>query len=92
MEDITLEERIETTERLAAAGFTPDEISEVLETPLGFMDNAILKKAYRRGFLTRQLELRERIFKDAKNGSSPAQMMAKKILDDCITKMGGELL
>jgi hypothetical protein len=43
--------------------------------------NTIAGKAYRRGFLRSQLELRQRIFQDAKHGSSPAQALAKNILD-----------
>lgn len=78
-------------ERLAACGFTMNEVAEVLEIKPSELANDASRKAYRKGFLTRQLELRERIFKDAKNGSSPAQTLAKKILDDCVTKNGGEL-
>lgn len=78
-------------ERMAGAGFTGEEIAEVLEVSVSLTEDEDFKKAFRKGYLTRQLELRERIFKDAKNGSSPAQAMAKKILDDCATKMGDDL-
>lgn len=86
-----MNENADIIERLAACGFTVGEVAEVLEVQPEDLANDSSRKAYRKGFLTRQLELRERIFKDAKNGSSPAQTLAKKILDDCLTKNGGEL-
>jgi hypothetical protein len=39
-------------------------------------------RRYRKGKLQAELLLRTRIFKDAGNGSSPAQTLAKKIMDD----------
>jgi DNA-binding transcriptional MerR regulator len=78
--------------RMAAAAFTPAEIAEVLEAPEIEFNQEIeendspIRKAYRSGFLTRQLELRERIFQDAKNGSSPAQTIANKLMDNCMIK------
>jgi hypothetical protein len=85
-------ESLEYITRMAAAAFTPHEIAIVLQ-----VDGAVfcaaaddcdheVAKAYNRGFLTRQLELRERIFQDAKNGSSPAQTIAARIMENCIVK------
>lgn len=80
-------------EEMAANGFSMEEIAEVIASDdqlfLPVMQNkhSSFYQAYRKGFLKSQLELRQRIFKDAKNGSSPAQMLAKKILDDAAYKM-----
>jgi len=92
------EKQLEAVEEMAAHGFSIDEIADVVcydasfcdasnqSTRCLFIDEFItggrVATFYRKGFLQQQLELRKRIFKDAKNGSSPAQMLAKKILDD----------
>lgn len=83
---------LEQIERMAAAAFTIPEVAEVLLVPEDELmmhyhnpDSAV-RKAYRTGYLRRQLELRERIFLDAKNGSSPAQAMAYKLLEDVTIK------
>jgi len=90
------EKQVESIEEMAANGFTPEEIGEVLfffkVDQEALLEEMRTKKglgylSYRKGFLKSQLELRQRIFKDAKNGSSPAQMLAKKILDDAEYKM-----
>lgn len=74
-------------EEMGATGFSPAEIAEVLELDKElfieeFNKKTTLYKTYRKGFLKAQLELRERIMKDAKHGSSPAQTLMKKIFDD----------
>lgn len=82
-------------EEMAAHGFSIAEINEVLRTPDSCKRDAIDLEymesqeylAYRKGLLKSQLELRQRIFIDAKNGSSPAQALAKKILDDAEFKL-----
>jgi len=73
----------EAIEEMAHHGFTIPEICEVLELDIFWFTNETSKsyKAYRKGFLQSQLELRQRIFIDAKHGSSPAQTLAAKILD-----------
>lgn len=86
------EETLISVERMAGAAFTIDEIADVLEleaTDLhACMEDKrnLFYKAYRKGYLARQLEVRERIFKDAKHGSSPAQTLANKMLDDVMIK------
>lgn len=74
----------EQVERMAAAAFSLEEIAEVCEIPVTWLseEGSEWRKAYRTGYLRRQLELRERIFKDARNGSSPAQTIAYKLLED----------
>ena len=83
-------EQLAAIERMAAAAFTAKEIEEILEiVHLSVIiedNNTIAHKAFRKGYLTRQLELRERIFQDAKNGSSPAQTIANKLLEDSLIK------
>lgn len=80
-------ETLEKVERMGAAAFTAKEMAVVLELPPDDVkawlndENHALSRAYNKGLLMRQLEVRERIFKDAKNGSSPAQAMAVKLLE-----------
>lgn len=85
-------EQLDAVTRMAAAAFSIAEIADVLERPaitikleLNSQEGAVYK-AYRKGYLSRQLELRERIFKDARNGSSPAQTIAYKLLEDVAMK------
>jgi hypothetical protein len=86
------EKQFQTIEDMAATGFIPEQIAEVLEMSEGqFMDLyrnrcSLVYKRYRKGFLEAEYKLRVRIFKDAGNGSSPAQTLAKKILDECAYK------
>jgi hypothetical protein len=90
--DLLTSDRLAAIERMAAAAFTAEEIEEAILLP----GAAILmndeenynpaRAAYRKGYLERALELRERIFTDAKNGSSPAQNIAYKLLEDVAIK------
>lgn len=85
-------QELEAVEQMAAHGFQLDEVAEVLLVPVHVVEELYgdktsnLYRHYRKGFLQSELELRARIFRDAKNGSSPAQAMAKKIMDDCAYK------
>lgn len=89
-------EDLEVIERMGATGFTIAQIAEVLLVDPQMLEHqfqnkkSIVYKMYRKGFLQESLKLRERIFKDAGNGSSPAQTLAKKILDDAAFKMDTE--
>lgn len=80
-------------EAMAGTGFPIDDIAIVLEADPAELATAYKDKAssvyriYRKGQLKAELELRIRIFKDAGFGSSPAQTLAKKILDECNYKM-----
>lgn len=100
MPSITIEQLTEDhykmIEEMAGTGFTPAEISEVLEmdeeifiTEFNNKESKLFKK-YRKGFLESDFKLKQRIFRDANNGSSPAQTLAKKILDECIYKLGNK--
>lgn len=85
-------EQLQMIERMSAAAFSIKEIAEVCEVDAAALeacynqDGHAVRKAIRTGYLRRQLELRERIFKDAKNGSSPAQTIAYKLLEDVTIK------
>lgn len=80
---------LEAVTRLSAAAFTPKELSIHFDIPVGDIKAAIkdeecdFYKAYMKGQLQTKLLLNERIFKDANNGSSPAQTLALKLLDEC---------
>jgi hypothetical protein len=93
LRDNELIEFLDTVEEMAANGFSPEEIAEVTESDKekfikSFRDpESILYKRYRKGFLQASLKLRQRIFLDAGHGSSPAQTLAKKILDDAEYKL-----
>jgi hypothetical protein len=86
------EEVLTSVERMAAAAFSIEDIADVIEVdaatlyPLLEVKDNPFRKAFRKGFLARQLEVRERIFKDAKHGSTPAQTLANKMLDDVLIK------
>lgn len=79
----------DAVEEMAYHGFTLEEILEVIEVDPFWFDqiHSQFSKAYLKGFLKSQLELRQRIFLDAKHGSSPAQALAIKILDAAAFKM-----
>ena len=91
------DEVIGAIEEMAAHGFSIDEICEVVcyekcdmdvESQKflffkSFQQKQTVYTTYRKGFLQSQLKLRQRIFTDAGHGSSPAQTLAKKIMDDC---------
>lgn len=83
------EEQLAAVEEMGRVGFFADEIAAVLEMNVAdfllyYQDHdSEIYKRFRKGYLESQLKLRQRIFKDAGHGSSPAQTLAKKILDDC---------
>lgn len=80
-------------EEMGGTGFTPEQIAEVIEVDECDFINEFknkrsdLYRRYRKGFLQAELILRQRIFKDAGYGSSPAQTLAKKIMDECSFKI-----
>lgn len=100
MRSITIEELKDNDykmiEELASCGFPPEEVADVIEVDQDVLVKAFndktsrLYKAYRKGILLSEYTLRQRIFKDANNGSSPAQSLAKKILDDCFYKISNK--
>lgn len=83
------EEELQMVEQMGYTGFAPAEIAEVLEINKNVLESHFLDqesaiyKRYRKGYLQGQMKLRQRIMKDAGNGSSPAQTLMKKIYDEC---------
>jgi hypothetical protein len=73
---------LQEVQDLAAVFFTPNEITQILgiDESLQFEDD--FKQAYKKGQLITEAQLRKGIFKLAKQGSSPAQNLAMKILEN----------
>lgn len=75
-------------ESLASYFFTPDECAIVLGIDTDDLEMALMDDdhpayaAYQRGKLKSKLELRKSILTLAKQGSSPAQTMALRLLDE----------
>jgi predicted DNA-binding protein YlxM (UPF0122 family) len=92
IEELT-DEHLLMLEEMGATGFSVNEIAEVLEIVADVLEESfkdkesIVYKRYRKGYLSSQLKLRQRIFLDASHGSSPAQTLAKKIMDDAEYKL-----
>lgn len=88
-----IEKELEMLEAMAGTGFSIPEIAEVLEVDTAEIQTAFLDKGsvvykrYRKGYLESEFKLRQRIFKDAGFGSSPAQTLAKKIMDEAAFKI-----
>jgi len=79
---------ITEVETHASLMFTKDEIAVILEvdpaelgTLLEDQDNPVFK-AFQRGRLKREAEVRKGIFDLAQNGSSPAQTFAMKLIEN----------
>lgn len=87
------ESELAMIQTMAGTGFSLEEIAEVIEVDtsdfiLAYKNReSVVYKTHRKGYLLSQLDLRTRIFKDAGHGSSPAQTLAKKIMDDADFKM-----
>jgi hypothetical protein len=79
---------ITEVEAYASLMFTKEEIAVILEvdpaelaTILEAQDNLVFK-AFQRGRLKREAEVRKGIFDLAQNGSSPAQTFAMKLIEN----------
>lgn len=87
------EEQLNMIEQMAGLGFPIAEIAEAIEVDPDSLatefltKESISRKRYRKGYLLAQVKLRQRIFTDAGHGSSPAQTLAKNIMDQCDFKM-----
>ncbi len=82
------EEILQQVTRIAAAGYTPKQtafrmgIDETLFMRCLADDCDPLAAAYYTGLNTSELTVRESVFNLARSGSSPAQTLALKILDE----------
>lgn len=72
------EELVKEIEELAGLFFTIEEIEEITETR---NQSKEWQQAYRKGALLAEAELRKSIISLAKDGSSPAQTLAWKMLE-----------
>lgn len=75
-------EELAEVEKWAALAFTPEKV----EIVMGFVSGTIrydeeAEEAYQRGFLTSEAEVWKSIFDHAKAGSSPAQTLAVKRIE-----------
>lgn len=74
-------------EELASLFFTDDEIVIIMQLPVDVFHGDRLSEPdfdipYKRGRLKKEAELRKSIINLAVNGSSPAQILATKIIKD----------
>jgi hypothetical protein len=72
------EEQIKEVEALAELFFSPEEIQLISGVQAEDPD---FKKAYQRGNLKSEAEIRKSIIQLAKDGSSPAQTLAWKMVE-----------
>jgi hypothetical protein len=75
---VLIKEHVKEIEELASLFFSSEEIREI--TGLNPEDPQF-KKAYRRGSLKSEAEIRKSIIQLAKDGSSPAQTLAWKMVE-----------
>lgn len=76
-------------EELGACFFTPEDIAIILQLDLAEFNGIRFQQDdfrvhYQRGKLLKEAELRKAILKMAIAGSSPAQMMAKELIEKSI--------
>lgn len=71
-------EQIEEAKELAGCFFSEEEIMEIMELDKVGPE---FQAACRIGYLKSEAELRKSIFELARNGSSPAQTLAMKLLE-----------
>lgn len=75
-------------EEFASLMFSLEEISLIIETDLNELRELVhdprsdAYKTFRKGRLQREAEVRNSIFTLAKNGSSPAQLSALKLIEN----------
>jgi hypothetical protein len=81
-------EQIVQVQELAGLFYTPTELATIMELPLQDCEDAMsipgnaFYKAYYTGYFTAEVELRKAVKKVALIGSSPAQTMLQKIIDN----------
>lgn len=81
-------EQLEELERLGGLFFAPEKVAIILQVDKRMLQEAIREEgtlehqAYWRGFLQSEAEIRQGVLELAKNGSSPAQVMAKELIQE----------
>ncbi len=82
------EEQLAEVEAFGAAFMKPEEIAVIMELePVGLRaaiedQSSAVAKAYKKGFLSSKFQVNRKIVDLAKAGSSPAQAMANKLIQD----------
>jgi hypothetical protein len=75
-------DQLKEIEELAGLMFLPDKICLVMDIDVKHINTHHFKLAFEKGRLKQEALVRKSIFEHAKNGSSPAQAMAVKMIDD----------
>ena len=73
---------LETVESMAELQFTPEEIAIIIDKNVDVFEKEEFEKAYFRGRLKAQADVRKSILQMAKQGSSPAQKEFQKLCED----------
>lgn len=82
-------ELLEQLEILGGLYYDADAVAKILEKPLADVkamlnvEGSVEYNAYWRGYYTTNKRLREQIMKSAEFGSSPAQTLLLKLIDEC---------
>lgn len=74
-------DEISTIEELAGLQFSIEQIALILEIDESEFDAPVYAKAYLRGKLKAEAEIRKSIFQLAKQGSTPAQKQMMEIIE-----------
>ena len=81
-----LEERLAQIEQYSGLMFSREEIADILDVDrqllTELLDDGDYLRAFKKGRLLREAQLRKAIFDLAANGSSPAQAFAAKLIEN----------
>jgi len=81
-----LEERLAQIEEYSGLMFSREEIADILDVDrqllTELLDDGDYLRAFKKGRLLREAQLRKAIFDLAANGSSPAQAFAAKLIEN----------
>ncbi len=81
-----LEERLAQIEQYSGLMFSREEIADILDVDrqllTELLDEGDYLRAFKKGRLLREAQLRKAIFDLAANGSSPAQAFAAKLIEN----------
>ena len=81
-----LEERLAQIEEYSSLMFSREEIADILDVDrqllTELLEDGEYQRAFKKGRLLREAQLRKAIFDLAANGSSPAQAFAAKLIEN----------
>lgn len=81
-----LEERLAQIEEYSGLMFSREEIADILDVDrqllTELLEDGYYQRAFKKGRLLREAQLRKAIFDLAANGSSPAQAFAAKLIEN----------